>query len=307
MSAWPRTRRVFALLLPLLIIGITAWELRRQALAMDWSALRLALSQIGPLPILRSVTATAGSFLGLALIEAWAVRNSRGSRVPVETSMATGAASHAISHVLGWHAVLGMLARQRAYAVHAVAPPQLVRILLGVGMAVAAGSLATFAIAAAAWHSPASGWVVAGVIVLPAAWGWRGTALDASSNPPGSFAHRLKQVAAIVPVAVLEAFACLAALWVLLPAGAFVGWPAFAVTCLLAQAAGVASHVPGGIGVFEAGMLAAAPADSRPGVLAAILGYRAVYGLVPFVLIGLPWLARTALRPTPPVSQLESG
>lgn len=306
-SAWQRTRRAGAVLLPLLIIGITAWELRRQASAMDWPALRTALSGIGPLAISESVLATAASFLGLALIEGWAVRSSRGTGVPVATSLVTGAASHAISHVLGWHAVLGTLVRQRAYSAHGVSPSQLLRILLGVGMAVAAGSLVTVAISAASWHSLASGWGMAFALVLLSFWGWGSASVEPSIQPRGVSAHKLKKVAAIVPIAALESLACLAALWVLLPAGTFASWPAFVVTCLLAQAAGVASHVPGGIGVFEAAMLAAAPADSRPGLLAAILAYRAVYGLIPFALIGLPWLAWTSMRPMPRVSQLESG
>ena len=307
-KAWARWRRAGAALLTVLILLVTAWEIRRQAAAMDWEALRTALEHTGALTLWKSLLATAASLLGLALIEAWAVRRGAGLQVPVGTAMAAGAASHALSHVLGWHAVLGPLVRQRAYAAFGAGPSQLVRILLGVGAAVLMGTLATLAIVAAAGQSHPAGWVVAGAVVLLSAWGWR---VDEHSIVAGGMraaGRRLKHAAAIVPIAALETLACLTALWVLVPAGAFASWPAFVLTCLLAQAAGVASHMPGGIGVFEAAMLASAPAESRPGLLAAILAYRALYGLVPLATIALPWLLWSWLQPrTRPLVQLDIG
>lgn len=78
-------------------------------------------------------------------------------------------------------------------------------------------------------------------------------------------------------------FAALA-LWVLLPAGAphFVTFlPIFAV----AMMAGVVSHVPGGIGVFESVILAAMPPDlPLADVAAALLMFRGIYYLLPFAL-----------------------
>jgi uncharacterized membrane protein YbhN (UPF0104 family) len=44
----------------------------------------------------------------------------------------------------------------------------------------------------------------------------------------------------------------------------------------------VVSHAPGGLGVFEATILAAAVPPARAQVLAALLAYRAVYNLLPF-------------------------
>jgi len=41
---------------------------------------------------------------------------------------------------------------------------------------------------------------------------------------------------------------------------------------------------PGGLGVFEAAMLVGSPAQGRAGILAALLLYRVIYNLGPFVL-----------------------
>ena len=50
---------------------------------------------------------------------------------------------------------------------------------------------------------------------------------------------------------------------------------------------GIASHAPGGLGVFETIMLAAFPAAARADLLAALLCYRLTYGLLPFALAGV--------------------
>jgi len=54
---------------------------------------------------------------------------------------------------------------------------------------------------------------------------------------------------------------------------------------VIAQGAGIASHVPGGVGVFEATFLSLVYAKHAPPVaLSAIIAYRLVYYLLPFAL-----------------------
>ncbi|MEO5628469.1 MAG: hypothetical protein ABIQ62_01720, partial [Thermomonas sp.] len=230
-------------------------------------------------------------------------------QVATVTAMATGAASHALGHVLGWHAVLGMLVRRKAYRAE---PAQLLRIMLAVAAAVFAGAASSLAIGAAALHSPLLAWLVVAAVVAFAVLGRRGGSATQASESSRRTLRQAQLTAAIIPIALLEAAAALTALWVLLPAGAFSSWPAFVVTCVLAQAIGVASHAPGGLGVFEAAMLASVPADARPGLLAAILAYRALYGLLPFATLGVPWLLWSCLHRKPAsaaltATQLDAG
>lgn len=295
-------------MLPIAILALAGWELHCQQAAMDWPAVAAALARIGAPAVALSVLATAASFAGLALIEAWAVRTQARMHVPVATAMAGGAAAHALCHVLGWHALLGAAVRRRAYAGHGARPAQLAGIMLAVGAAVLAGALVLFAIAAAASHVQSGGWWIGASVLLLSIWGSRKASGAAGGGGWRALVVRLQHTAAILPVAALETLAALTALWMLVPPGTFPGWSTFVLTCLLAQAAGVASHVPGGLGVFEAAMLAGAPPDTRPGLLAAILAYRAVYGLLPFAMIGLPWAAWSWLqRPRPQTAQLEAG
>ena len=75
-----------------------------------------------------------------------------------------------------------------------------------------------------------------------------------------------------------------AVLYVLLPLGD-VPFPRFLGVYLAALAAGLISHVPGGLGVFESVMLVGLPtAAGNPHVVAALLAYRAIYYLIPFAL-----------------------
>lgn len=72
-------------------------------------------------------------------------------------------------------------------------------------------------------------------------------------------------------------------LFVLLPPG-LVSFPQFVPVFLLAQVAGVASHVPAGLGVFEVVMLHLVPRGTAgPAMLASLLAYRLIYYLLPLV------------------------
>ena len=71
--------------------------------------------------------------------------------------------------------------------------------------------------------------------------------------------------------------------WVLL--GQAVPYPTVLGVLLLAAVAGVATHVPAGLGVIEAVFVACLGAEvATPTLLAALLSYRAVYYLVPLAL-----------------------
>ncbi len=73
-------------------------------------------------------------------------------------------------------------------------------------------------------------------------------------------------------------------LYVLLPEGHRLSFPAFMGAFLLAQTGGLLSHVPGGLGVFET-LMVLQFGDTIPTetLLGALLAYRVVFYLVPFV------------------------
>jgi phosphatidylglycerol lysyltransferase len=73
-------------------------------------------------------------------------------------------------------------------------------------------------------------------------------------------------------------------LYLLLPAEAALGFPAFLGVFVAGQVAGLASQLPGGVGVFETIVLTAlTPAVAAPAALSSLVAYRVVYYLVPFL------------------------
>jgi uncharacterized membrane protein YbhN (UPF0104 family) len=72
-------------------------------------------------------------------------------------------------------------------------------------------------------------------------------------------------------------------LFVLLPGGHNISYDTFLAVYIFAVMLGVASHAPGGLGVFEATILLALSNYPREPVLGALLLYRLWYYLVPFV------------------------
>jgi uncharacterized membrane protein YbhN (UPF0104 family) len=75
-----------------------------------------------------------------------------------------------------------------------------------------------------------------------------------------------------------------AVLYWLLPAPNPIGYEVFLAVYVFAVMLGVASHAPGGLGVFEATILLALSGLPRESVLGALLIYRLIYYLLPFVL-----------------------
>ncbi len=91
-------------------------------------------------------------------------------------------------------------------------------------------------------------------------------------------------------------------LYVLLPASPTLGFAQFLAAFLLAQIAGLASHLPGGLGVFETVILMSL-SSHLPGsaVLGSLVAYRVIYYLMPLIaagtLLGMhELLGRTVVR-----------
>jgi phosphatidylglycerol lysyltransferase len=99
---------------------------------------------------------------------------------------------------------------------------------------------------------------------------------------PGPMTTLLQLLFAVVDIA------CAAAvLYTLLPTEVAVSYPHLLSVYALAVVAGIVSHVPAGLGVFESALLLALPAAPRDALLGAVLAYRALYYLLPLGLAAL--------------------
>lgn len=80
-------------------------------------------------------------------------------------------------------------------------------------------------------------------------------------------------------------------LYLLLPAGAGLGYLPFLAVYLASVLAGVLSHVPAGLGVLESMLLLLLPGVPPEQLLAAVLMYRAIYEIVPALGALVLWAA----------------
>lgn len=247
-----------------LIIVAAAFLLWQQARELSWQQVRVAFAATPGAGIALSVLATATSFACLAIYEWIAVRRVAPGRVAPSEALRIGAIAHAISNTLGFHALTGGAFRYQQYARMGLGLGEVGRIVALVAACVATGVVLACA-GAFAWMQ------------------WRGVGLGLLAVVAAIIAARTR-LATLAGVASLEMLAAVAALYVLVPADIAPPPAQFILLVVGATVLGIASHAPGGVGVFEAGIMAALPHERGADVLVALLVFRAIYNLLPFSL-----------------------
>lgn len=277
-----------------LVLCGAAWILHRALQALSWQQVLTALKQIPTSHIALSFAAAALSFLMLAGFDMVAARATVPRQVSWRTAGFAGAVTQAVSNTLGFHAITGAAIRYRIYSAKGVSAGDIARIVGLAGLGVAMGFVVVIA-GALCWQPQITrGWgrgpgmaLALGLALLllwlsrrqrsVQLWRWR---LDF----PNARTAALQML-----IGAIEMSAAIGALYVLLPAPIAPPFVDFLPIYVGAVVAGLISHSPGGLGVFESIMLAAFPAEARPELLAAMLCYRVTYNLIPFALGSIAW------------------
>ena len=244
--------------------------------------------------VLAALAFTALSYWLLTTYEVLALRYLRRS-IPYTRILFTSFIAYSFGHTLGFAAFTGAAIRFRLYATAGITAIDVATISafcslsLGIGLATVGGLSLLFAPAPAArvLHLHHTWSLLVGTLLLIAVssyalWAslargtleFRGWALRA----PGA-ALGLTQIA----LSVMDLSLSSAVLWWLLPPPTHIGFVTFLGVYAAAVIAGIVSHVPGGVGVFEAVMLFALPDVPADALLGSLLAYRGVYYLVPLL------------------------
>lgn len=287
-----RYRRPLAVLVVLVLVAAGFVALERLTGEISYAAVRAALHGLGPERIAPALALTAASYLALTFYDVLALRII-GRPLPWRTAALASFTSYTLSHNLGLALLTGGSARYRVYTAAGLDGPDVARVV-GLAGATFWTGVATVAGAALVLHDGALAIAgrtlgqdlvrAVGVIVLATVAalaiacgrGGRSVALLGWRLPLPSAALLAGQVA----VATLDIACASAALYVLIPGAALALLPAFVLAYTLGIVTAVLTHVPGGIGVFEAVVLAVVPGD-RATLLAALIAYRVVYYLLP--------------------------
>ncbi len=277
MGRWRQSAR-WGLALAAIIAAL--WTLRGLLPEVSPAQLATAWHRIPPVALGLSLTATATSFACLAGYEWFAGHQVAPGRIPPWTALRVGAIAHAISNTLGFHALTASVLRYHLYRPQALGIADVGRLMAMVAACLAAGVMATMALALAWLKAGVPGLVIATGLLLLFAWGLSAamTHVRLSSRWPRIEPTRM---VGVLMVGVLETAAAMAALYVLLPDNVGATFVQFVPIFIGATVVGIVSHAPGGVGVFEAAMLAMLPGHPAE-LLASLLCYRVIYNLLPF-------------------------
>ncbi len=287
------TLRRFGIGASVVIIAISATIFMRTLVRLDPTKVKAAIAGTGGDQIALSFAFTALSYLALTGYDALALRHLR-IKVPYRLTALASFASYAFSFTLGFPLVTGGAVRYWIYGPAGLSAGKVASLTivagitfwLGMGLVVGAGFLSASDPVADIdhFHPIANRLIGAGVVgalIVYLAWisriRSRGTAVLGDFRLPGPLLT-LGQMA----LGVIDICSASAALYVLLPKAERFGFPVFATLYSFAAVLGIASHAPGGLGVFEATILQGV-GGSGDAVLASLLLFRGIYYAVPFI------------------------
>jgi glycosyltransferase 2 family protein len=259
---------------------------------IDPSKFKAAIAGTGGDQILLSFAFTTLSYLALTGYDGLALRH-LGIKVSYRLTAVASFTSYALSFTLGFPLVTGAAVRYWVYGPAGLSAGKIagltavagITFWLGMAFVVGVGFLsASDPIADIDHFQPLANRLIGlgaiGALIAYLAWvclmRWRGASFLGMQLPGPRLT--LGQMA----LGVIDICSAAAALYVLLPQDNRFGFPAFATLYSFASMLGIASHAPGGLGVFEATILQGVGGD-QDAVLASLLLFRGVYYLVPFI------------------------
>ena len=241
---------------------LAAWALHAQFAGASFAALSQAWRSQSAVHIAAAMALTTLSFGCLGLYDRAAARVVAPA-VSGAWSWMTGMLANAISNTLGFHALTGTVVRARLYGRRGLGTADVARIVSLSWLALGLGFIAMLAVAelldglTTAQHRTPLAIALALACGLGSFIAWlahapRQLSLGRFRQPLPPARMALQQLA----IGAIESAAAIGALYLLLPTDLAPPFGLFAVGCIAAVALGVVSHVPGGMGVFEASVTA---------------------------------------------------
>ena len=270
---------------------LSCWALRIQFGDTSLADVRTAMHAQPAWHLLAALSLTGVSFLALAMNDLLGVSVVVPRRVPGWVALLAGSTADAVSNTLGFPALTGSLVRARVYLKFGLTVAEVARIVsitwltlaLGVATVLATSELMRAFVGAHDVVSLGMGLSIAAVLLLFVRWlatGERQITVFGFRQPMPS----VRMALVLMGTGSVETAAAFGALYILLPPDLAPPFGQFAVGCIAAVSLGVAAHVPGGVGVFEAAVTAMLSGEGRADLLSALLLYRLIYNVLPFAL-----------------------
>jgi len=297
-----RFTRLLGAAISLSILAAALLFLYRELHDLDGPRLLASFASTGGAQIALAVLFTLLSYTILTGYDVAAVRYARRS-IPYGQTAVISFIAFAVSMNVGLTALSGAAIRYRLYSALGVTASDIARIALFTAVTFVLGSTALIGAAMLfssavqeMLHLPQSLASAIGVALLMVPILYLTLAyLRRARLRLGSWelaVPELRIAAAQVALASADLLCASLVLYVLIEQAADVDYPTFLAVYLLAMVAGLLSSVPGGIGVFEAVVIASLPHADSADLVGPIILYRAIYYLGPLLLAmaGFGWL-----------------
>ena len=249
-----------------------------------------AIQEISTDQLAACAALTGISFLALGSYDVIAVRMVAPNKASPGRIWLVGAAANAISNTVGFHALTATAVRYRLLTRSRLTNTEIASVTLLSWTALLFGFVSMFSLAvtvspeAGRWQRGGGllllGMLLLGARVLGSGKMWH-LGQWSLRLPPGRLARAQMALGGV------EMASAIGALYVLMPAGTVSSFPAFSTLYIGAVLLGIASHAPGGLGVFEASILTLSSGQNRAETLTALLLYRLIYNICPFILASL--------------------
>ena len=300
-SPWRNWARWLAPLLSVAVFTMVAIVVHRELATHSLKDIALALRSIPTDSIIGAAILTVTSYALLTFYDYLGILYV-GKQAAYPRVALTSFIAYAFGHNLGVAAFTGTAVRYRMYSAMGLSTLEVAIVVsfcastTAVGLGLVGGTaliLATPGTTAIhlghAW-SQLVGWIVIGAVLAYLAW----ASLARRSVFLGSWELRPPRARIALPqalLAVVELSVAAGALWLLMPASAEIDFLTFLGVFAIGVSGGVASQVPGGLGVFEAIVLLAIPRVPAPTLLGTLIAFRVIYYLLPLMIAAVGMLA----------------
>ncbi len=282
--------------LSIVIIAVAAVVLYRKLQGINVGKVLTAVATVEYRDVAIAALFVAAGYFTLTFYDLFALRTIGRREIPYRVAALAGFTSYSVGHNVGASVFTGGAVRYRIYSAHGLDAVDVAKICFIAGLTFWLGNITVLGIgfvlhpeAAGAidqlpdWLNRVLGVAALVVLVLYVAWLWLAPRLIGRQSwqvrLPGGPLTLIQIVIGIVDLGF-----CALAMYVLVPNEPQLGFVTVAVIFVSATLLGFASHSPGGLGVFDAGMLIALSQYDREELLAGLLIFRLLYYITPFAL-----------------------
>ncbi len=281
-------------LLSLAIIVVALVVLYNMLSDLDLEEVVDALRGIPPWHVALAALFVAAGYFTLTFYDLFALRTIGHTDVPYRIAALAGFTSYSIGHNIGASVFTGGAVRYRIYSAWGLDAIEVAKICFVAGLTFWLGNATVLGLGVAyqplaasavdqlpAWVNRTLATLTLVVLTGYVYWVWRkprvmGRAGWKVTLPGGRLT--LLQIA----IGIVDLGCCALAMWILMPEEPHIGFVTLAVIFVSATLLGFASHAPGGLGVFDAAMLAGLWQFDKEQLVAGLLLFRLLYYIIPF-------------------------